>query len=117
MLKKLALVLVLAGLCGWKVEAFGSDLQQIADALNVSSIKTFQFTGNGRMYAVGQNTSPMAAWPRYCVKTLTRQYDFTAGAMREELVRTAECHRQETGAGEKIIRRCEGSPFAASLMV
>jgi hypothetical protein len=44
-------VLVLAGLCGWRVEAFGSDLQQIADALDVSSIKTFQFTGNGRMYA------------------------------------------------------------------
>jgi hypothetical protein len=102
MLKKLALVLVLAGLGDWRVEAFGSDLQQIADALNVSSIKTFQFTGSGRMYAVGQNTSPMAAWPRYYVKTLTRQYDFTAGAMREELVRTQGEDPPSGGGGQPL---------------
>jgi glyoxylase-like metal-dependent hydrolase (beta-lactamase superfamily II) len=102
MLKNLALVLALAGLCGWRVEAFGSDLQQIADALDVSSIKTFQFTGNGRMYAVGQSTSPMAAWPRYYVKTLTRQYDFTAGAMREELVRTQGEDPPSGGGGQPL---------------
>ena len=101
-MKKLALVLVLAGLGDWRVEAFGSDLQQIADALNVSSIKTFQFTGSGRMYAVGQNTSPMAAWPRYYVKTLTRQYDFTAGAMREELVRTQGEDPPSGGGGQPL---------------
>ena len=102
MLKKLALVLVLAGMCGWRAEASGSDLQQIADALDVSSIKTFQFTGNGRMYAVGQSTSPMAAWPRYYVKSLTRQYDFTAGAMREELVRTQGEEPPSGGGGQPL---------------
>jgi glyoxylase-like metal-dependent hydrolase (beta-lactamase superfamily II) len=78
---------VLAGLCGWRVEAFGSDLQQIADALDVSTTKTFQFTANGTSFQLGQSTSPAAAWPRQFVKSLTRVYDFSAGAMRDEWVR------------------------------
>jgi glyoxylase-like metal-dependent hydrolase (beta-lactamase superfamily II) len=102
MLKKLALTLVLAGLCGWRVEAFGSDLQQIADALDVSTTKTFQFTANGRMFAVGQSASPSAPWPRHYVKSLTRVYDFTQGAMREELVRTQGEEPAIGGGGQPI---------------
>ena len=102
MWKKLALVLVLAGLCGWSAQAFGSDLQQIADALNVSTTKTFQFTGNGRMFSVGQATSPVAAFPRYYVKSLTRVYDFTVGAMRDEMVRTQGEAPPSGGGGQPI---------------
>src|ERR1700741_4636743 len=64
-----------------------SDLQQIADALDVSTTKTFQFTANGFMFSLGQNTSPAAAWPRQFVKSMTRTYDFTTGSMRDEMVR------------------------------
>ena len=64
-----------------------SELQQIADALDVSTTKTFQFTANGTMYALGQNVNPAAPWPRFFVKSFTRVYDFTAGAMRDEVVR------------------------------
>ena len=88
MLKKFAPGLVLAMLLSVGMEATASDLQQIADALDVSTTKTFQFTANGRMYALGQATSPVAAFPRYYVKSLTRAYDITAGAMRDEWVRT-----------------------------
>lgn len=70
-----------------KAEAADTDLQQIADALDVSTIKTFQFTANGTSFQLGQSTSPAAAWPRQFVKSLTRVYDFTAGAMRDEWVR------------------------------
>ena len=57
--------------------------------LNVSTTKTFQFTGNGVMYSLGQSTSPAAPWPRSFVKSMTRVYDFTAEAMRDEVVRMA----------------------------
>jgi glyoxylase-like metal-dependent hydrolase (beta-lactamase superfamily II) len=57
--------------------------------LDVSTTKTFQFTGNGTMYFLGQSTSPAAPWPRYFVKSMTRVYDFTAGAMRDTVVRMA----------------------------
>ena len=63
-----------------------SDLQRIADALDVSTTKTFQFTGNGAIYSLGESTSPAAAWPRSFVKSMTRVYDFTADAMRDETV-------------------------------
>lgn len=87
--KKLALAITLAALVGGRAEAADSDLQQIADALDVSTTKTFQFTANGSMYSLGQSTSPMAPWPRSFVKSMTRAYDFTAGAMRDEVVRMA----------------------------
>src|SRR4030095_15323545 len=64
MLQKLIVALVLVLLTGSKVWAADTDLQQIADALDVSTTKTFQFTGNGSMYALGQSTSPAAPCPR-----------------------------------------------------
>ena len=87
MLQKLIVALVLIALTGSKAWAADTDLQQIADALDVSTTKTFQFTANGSMYALGQNTSPVAPWPRFFVKSFTRVYDFTAGAMRDDIVR------------------------------
>jgi hypothetical protein len=59
MLKKLFLVLVSFAVLETGVHA-QSELQRIADALDVSSTKTFQFTGTGVMYSLGQSTSPMA---------------------------------------------------------
>lgn len=86
MLNKLLLALVLVASVAIRSEAQETDLQRIADALDVSTTKTFQFTGNGMMFQLGQSTSPAAAWPRQFVKSLTRVYDFTAGAMRDEWV-------------------------------
>ena len=88
MFKKIVLALVLVAFAGVKANAAESPLQQIADALDVSTTKTFQFTANGKMWGVAQATSPMAANPRAYIRSLTRVYDFTAGAMRDELVRT-----------------------------
>lgn len=99
---KLALVLMLALLGGFHAQAGAADLQQIADELHVSRTRTFQFTANGRMYAIGQNPNPMAPWPRHYVKSLTRQYDFTAGAMRDELVRTQGEDPPRGGGGQPL---------------
>jgi glyoxylase-like metal-dependent hydrolase (beta-lactamase superfamily II) len=89
MLKRLVVVLALVIFASIKVWAAESELQQIADAVDVSTTKTFQFTANGMMFSLGQSTSPAAAWPRQFVKSLTRVYDFNAGAMRDEWVRMA----------------------------
>ena len=89
MLTKLVAALALFALMGVRAEAQDTELQRIADSLDVSTTKTFQFTANGSMYSLGQNTSPVAAWPRQFVKSMTRVYDFTAGAMRDEIVRMA----------------------------
>jgi glyoxylase-like metal-dependent hydrolase (beta-lactamase superfamily II) len=89
MIKKIALAFALVALTGLRVAAADTQLQQIADALDVSTTKTFQFTGNGTMYSLGQSTSPAAAWPRQFVKSMTRVYDFTAGSMRDSVVRMA----------------------------
>lgn len=88
MFKKFVLALALVALTGLRVDAADTALQQIADALDVSTTKTFQFTANGKMFAVGQATNPMASGPRAYVKSLVRVFDFTADAMREELVRS-----------------------------
>jgi glyoxylase-like metal-dependent hydrolase (beta-lactamase superfamily II) len=87
MWKKLALLCVLMSFVPLSAGAADSDLQQIADALDVASTKTFQFTANGSMYFLGQNTNPAAPWPRFFVKSFVRVYDFTSGAMRDEVVR------------------------------
>ena len=112
MLKKFALLLVLVALWGFRSAAMASDLQQIADALDVSTTKTFQFTGNGTMFAVGQATSPVAAFPRYYVKSLTRAYDLTAGAMRDEMVRTQGEMPPSGGGGQPL----EGDQRIVSLV-
>ena len=88
MFNKFVLALALVALTGLRVNAADTPLQQIADALDVSTTKRFQFTANGRMYGVGQGTNPTAPGPRSYVKSLVRVFDFTAGAMREELVRS-----------------------------
>ena len=87
MFTKLVAALALVALMGFRVEAQESELQRIADALEVSTTKTFQFTANGKMYWLGESTSPAAPWPMYFVKSFTRVYDFTAGAMRDDVVR------------------------------
>src|SRR5688500_385841 len=102
MLRKFILAVVFIAFTGSGAAAADSPLQQIADALDVSTTKTFQFTGNGKMWHVGQSTSPMAAWPRYYVKSLTRIYDFTAGAMREQMVRTQGEAPPSGGGGQPL---------------
>ena len=101
------MALALCALIGFNAEAQESDLQRIADALDVSTTKTFQFTANGSMYALGQSTSPAAPWPRSFVKSFTRVYDFTAGAMRDDVVRmTAE--PPTVGPEQRVLTAVQG---------
>ena len=107
MWKNLIVVVALIVGGGLKVNAAETQLQQIADMLDVSTTRTFQFTGNGQMFWVGQNSSPAAPWPRYFVKSFTRVYDFTAGAMRDEMVRM-EAETTTVGPEEQRISLVSG---------
>ena len=89
MWKKLALLFALISFAPLRAGAADTTLQQVADVLDVSTTRTFQFTANGTMYNLGQNTNPAAPWPRFFVKSFVRTYDFTTGAMRDEVVRMA----------------------------
>jgi glyoxylase-like metal-dependent hydrolase (beta-lactamase superfamily II) len=89
MFKKIVLALALVAFAAVKAEAQETDLQRIANVLEVSTTRTFQFTGNGTMYNLGGSRSPAAPWPRFFVKSFTRVYDFTAGTMRDDIVRMA----------------------------
>lgn len=102
MIAKTLVVFFVLVLSGVRVDAQETDLQRIADALDVSTTKTFQFTASGTMWAVGQSTSFMAPWPRYYVKSLTRTYDFTAAAMRQEMVRTQGENPPSGGGGQPL---------------
>src|SRR5215470_5146182 len=84
-----------------------TDLQRIAGALDVSSTKTFQFTANGTMYALGQSTSPAAPWPRFFVKSMTRVYDFTTGTMRDDVVRMS-AETQTAGPEQRAVATVSG---------
>ena len=107
MLKKLVVALALVLIAGGRVGEADSDLQQIADALDVSSTKTFQFTANGTMYNLGQNTNPAGPWPRFFVKSFVRVYDFTAGSMRDDITRmTAET--PTTGPEQRVLTSVSG---------
>ena len=58
MLKKLVTALALVGLASVGAGAAESPLQPIADALDVSTTKTFQFTGNGTMFPARSEHQP-----------------------------------------------------------
>ena len=107
MFKNVVIAFALFALVGFKVEAQETELQQIADALDVSTTKTFQFTANGTFFSLGQSTSPAAAWPRSFVKSMTRVYDFTAGGMRDDWVRMA-AETQTVGPEQQIVNVVSG---------
>jgi glyoxylase-like metal-dependent hydrolase (beta-lactamase superfamily II) len=76
-------------------------LQDAANALKVSTIKTLQITGSGANFSVGQNYTASEPWPRVTVKSYTTLINFDTGSMRTDLVR-------ESGA---VMPRGGGAPF------
>ena len=107
MWKKLALLFALMSFAPLRAGAADTTLQQVADVLDVSTTRTFQFTANGTMYNLGQNTNPAAPWPRFFVKSFVRTYDFTAGAMRDEVVRMA-ADSPTVGPEQRVVTSVSG---------
>ena len=101
MLKRFVLVLALFAVLIVNAQA-DTVLQRVADGINVGEIKTLQYTGNGVMFSLGQNTTPIAPLPRYYLKNFTRIIDFNNAAMRDEIVRIQGEDPPRGGGGQPI---------------
>src|SRR5438093_2132336 len=63
-------------------------LDSAAKALGAENLRTIQYSGAGSNFAFGQSVNPNAPWPRFVVKSYSREIDFNAPASRVQLTRT-----------------------------
>jgi glyoxylase-like metal-dependent hydrolase (beta-lactamase superfamily II) len=101
MVKRFLLVLAFSAVAIVNAQA-DTLLQRVADGINVGEIKTLQYTGNGTMFALGQNFTPIGPLPRYYVKSFTRIIDFNNAAMRDEVVRMQGENPPRGGGGQPL---------------
>jgi len=69
----------------------GSDAKTTIDAavaaMGSAGLQSIQYSGTGSFYATGQAYGPGGPWPRYTLKKYTMLVNYTAPAMRQEVVR------------------------------
>ena len=69
----------------------GADAKTVIDAamaaMGTDKLQSIQYSGTGSFFATGQAYEPGGPWPRYTVKKYTMLLNYTAPAMRQELVR------------------------------
>src|SRR5215813_2345409 len=68
-------------------------------AKTMGDVKSLQYTGSGANFALGQNPSPTAPWPRFNVKSFTRTIDYGMPAMQDTIVRTQADPAARGGGG------------------
>jgi glyoxylase-like metal-dependent hydrolase (beta-lactamase superfamily II) len=56
-------------------------------AMGTAGLQSIQYSGSGSFYATGQAYEPGGPWPHYTLKKYTMLVNYTAPAMRQELVR------------------------------
>src|SRR5580704_6575086 len=67
-------------------------------AMGTAGLQSVQYTGTGQFYASGQAYEPGGPWPRYTLKKYTMSVNYTASAMRQEVVRIDD-ERPPRGGG------------------
>jgi glyoxylase-like metal-dependent hydrolase (beta-lactamase superfamily II) len=67
-------------------------------AMGTAGLQSVQYTGTGQFYASGQAYEPGGPWPRYTLKKYTMSVNYTAPAMRQEVVRIDD-ERPPRGGG------------------
>ena len=65
----------------------------------MGDVKSLQYTGSGSNFALGQNVSPTAPWPRFNVKSFTRVVNYDTPAMQDTIVRTQADPAERGGGG------------------
>ena len=80
----------------------GPDAKSAIDAamaaMGTAGLQSIRYTGTGSFYATGQAYVPGGPWPRYKVTKYTMSVNYTAPAMRQELVRIDD-ERPPRGGG------------------
>ncbi len=82
-------------------------LSASAKAMGAENLRTIQYSGSGFNFVFAQAASPGAPWPRFSVKTYTRDIDFGAPASRVQLVRTSVDKRGGGGVGLPIVDQAQ----------
>ena len=68
--------------------AAGPTLQSAVAALNVTSLRSVQFTATGRSFVLGQPATATEPWPARQIKSYTAQIEYVTNSMRIEQVVT-----------------------------
>ena len=69
-----------------------------AAAMGTAGLQSIQYSGTGSFFATGQAYVPGGPWPRYKITKYTMLVNYTAPAMRQELVRIDD-ERPPRGGG------------------
>jgi glyoxylase-like metal-dependent hydrolase (beta-lactamase superfamily II) len=101
-LASIALVVLLSPLTGYGEDGRAT-LDAVARALGAGGLRSVQITGSGANFAVGQNYTPEAPWPRFNVKSFTRMVNYDTASLRDDLVRT-QAENPPRGGGLQPIR-------------
>jgi glyoxylase-like metal-dependent hydrolase (beta-lactamase superfamily II) len=111
MLASIVAVVLLFPLAGYAQEGRTS-LDAVSKAMGAATLKSFEITGNGMSYAVGQSEAPGAPWPRFHVKSVKRTVGYDTASLRDEIVqrRVAEPPR----GGGIFVRGDQRLNFAVS---
>ena len=86
---RFAIGLLLAAALPWPGEAQDAiaALDAASNAMGTATLQSLRYTGTGSNNSLGQAYSSGGAWPRFTVKKYTALVNYTAPAMRQEIVR------------------------------
>ena len=87
--RRIAIALLAAAALPWSAWAqdAAAALDAAAKAMGTSTLQSVRYTGVGSNNSVGQAYMTGGAWPRFTVKKYTALVNYTALAMRQEIVR------------------------------
>ena len=81
-----------------------------ARASGAAGLTSIQITGTGMSYPAGQAPAPGLPWPKFNVKTLTRDVNYATATLRDDYVRT-QAEDPPRGGGVQPIRAKRGRPW------
>src|SRR5262245_43724366 len=78
-------------------------LTAAAKTIGADNVRTIQYSGSGFTFVFAQAATPGGPWPRFSMKTYTREIDFGAPASHVQLVRTSIDKRGGGGTGLPLV--------------
>ena len=111
-LASIVAVILLFPLAGYAQDGRVS-LEGVAKAMGAAKVKSLEVTGNGMIYAVGQNPAPGTPWPRFHLKSTKRTLNYETASLREENVRS-QAQDPPRGGGAQPVRGEQTQHFVVS---
>ena len=97
----MAVLVLLSPVTGYAQDGRAA-LEAVAKAMGAGGVKSIQYSGSGVNFQVGQNFSPDTPWPRFVVKSYTRNVNYENASIRDELVRTQGENPPRGGGGQPV---------------